>query len=210
MGLKPGHDDGEVQVGIYSSANPAPFAASGTPIPNASLTIHKNPHFRAVAKGRIVDGVLTTDPVDLSLYHTVGRPSEISLKGARLRLELLPDGSAKGLLAGYQDVDFLYEHQFDLGTPGSSDQIRMVVAGAAAAESGYDCPSINYALKRFADGYPDPKSGQCTAISSAFRIEAVPAFVVPPANDGDPATRTAEAASSDTGRGGHWLRKLGL
>lgn len=207
MGLKPGASDGDVTVGIYSSANPVPFAGSGTPIANASLTVHPNPRFRAVAHGRIADGILTTDPVDLSLYHTVGRPSEIALKGARLRLELQPDGRANGYLAGYQDVEFLFRHQFDLGAPEASDQTRLIVAGAAAAESGYDCPSVMYALKRLADGYPDKSSGQCTAISSAFRIEAVPAFVVPPANDGSGSVKTARA---DTGVIGRWLRKLGL
>jgi len=207
MGLKPGRSDGDVKVGIYSSANPAPFAASGTPIANASLTVHPNPHFRAVANGHIADGILTTDPVDLSLYHTVGRPSEIALKGARLRLELLPDGRAKGLLAGYQDVEFLYRHQFDLGSPEASDQTRLIVAGAAAAESNYDCPSVMYALKRLADGYPDKTSGQCTAISSVFRIEAVPVFVIPPSADESGSVKTAAA---ETGLVGRWLRKLGL
>src|SRR5262249_3018093 len=60
MGLKPGASAGEVTVGIYSSANPVPFAGGGTPIANASLTVHPNPRFRAVAHGRIADGVLTT------------------------------------------------------------------------------------------------------------------------------------------------------
>jgi len=207
MGLKPGASDGEVTVGIYSSANPVPFAGNGTPIANASLTVHPNPHFRAVAHGRIAGGVLTTDPVDLSLYHTVGRPSEIALKGARLRLELLPDGRAKGFLAGYQDVEFLFHHQFDLGAPEATEQVKFIVAGAAAAESGYDCVSVMSALKRLADGYPDKASGRCTAISSAFRIEAVPAFVIPPSDEG---ARPVKPAAADSGWVGRWLRKLGL
>jgi len=37
-----------------------------------------------------------------------------------------------------------------------------------------------YALKRNADGYPDPKTGRNTAISSAYRFTARPAFVVDP------------------------------
>src|SRR5258707_14540264 len=37
-----------------------------------------------------------------------------------------------------------------------------------------------YALKRNADGMPDPKTGRNTAISTAFRFTAKPAFVVDP------------------------------
>jgi len=37
-----------------------------------------------------------------------------------------------------------------------------------------------YALKRNADGIPDPKTGENTAISAAFRFTAKSAFVVDP------------------------------
>jgi hypothetical protein len=44
-----------------------------------------------------------------------------------------------------------------------------------------------------ADGYPDPKTGECTALSIAFNIEAIPAFVLH--QPGDTAkTKTAQAA----------------
>ena len=42
----------------------------------------------------------------------------------------------------------------------------------------HDVPGIWYALKRMADAYPDPKTGENTAISTAYRIDAVPAFIV--------------------------------
>ena len=42
--------------------------------------------------------------------------------------------------------------------------------------------AMYYALKRNADGIPDPKTGRNTAISSAFRFTAKPAFVVDPPN----------------------------
>ena len=50
-------------------------------------------------------------------------------------------------------------------------------------ESGhadFDCPALYEAVHKLADGYPDPKTGQCTAISSAYFIEAVAAFVIHP------------------------------
>jgi hypothetical protein len=33
---------------------------------------------------------------------------------------------------------------------------------------------------KLADGYPDPKTGECTMISSAFDITAYAAFIVHP------------------------------
>ena len=33
-------------------------------------------------------------------------------------------------------------------------------------------------MKRLADGHRDPKTGQCTSISTQYRIKAIPAFVV--------------------------------
>jgi len=42
-----------------------------------------------------------------------------------------------------------------------------------------DAPGIYHSLKRHADGNPDPETGEFTSISAAYRIDAVPAFVVP-------------------------------
>jgi hypothetical protein len=36
-----------------------------------------------------------------------------------------------------------------------------------------------HTLRKLADAYPDPKTGQNMNISTAYRIEAVPAFTVP-------------------------------
>src|SRR4029079_17913433 len=44
-----------------------------------------------------------------------------------------------------------------------------------------DAVGLYDALKRNADGMPDPKTGRNTGISMAYRIKAVPAHVVDPA-----------------------------
>ena len=44
-------------------------------------------------------------------------------------------------------------------------------------DSEVDIPGVYYALKRLADGMPDA-SGQNTAISAAYYLEAVPAYVL--------------------------------
>jgi hypothetical protein len=61
---------------------------------------------------------------------------------------------------------------------------------------GVDCPTFSQAVHRYADGYPDPATGKCTAISTAFDIEAVPAFIIHP----EEARKTAEAASPTQSR----------
>ncbi len=72
----------------------------------ASLTVTKDEKFRAVAHGKIVNGVLTTAPTDIALtYDFGGYPSYFHFKAARLRLELNPDGTAKAFFNQGMDLD---------------------------------------------------------------------------------------------------------
>ena len=43
---------------------------------------------------------------------------------------------------------------------------------------GHTCQGAYYAMKQLADGHRDPKTGQCSALSTQYRIKAIPAFVV--------------------------------
>jgi hypothetical protein len=56
--------------------------------------------------------------------------------------------------------------------------------------SSGNCPAMYAAFKQMADGDPDPKTGQCTTISSAYGVEAVPAFLIHPEGKG---AKTAQA-----------------
>ena len=79
---------------------------------------------------------------------------------------LNPDGTSEGVLGGYIPwlrVFYVY------GSSGYSSETMI----------GTDLPGAYYALRRHADAYPDPKTGQNTAISTAFRIVGVPAYAVP-------------------------------
>src|ERR1700722_17115651 len=89
------------------------------------------------------------------------------IKDMSLRLEIAADGrSATGMVAGYYDVD-----QFMYYVGG---------LGAAIPISYFSCPAMNVAAGKLADGYPDPKTGQCTMLSSAFKINAYAAFALHP------------------------------
>jgi hypothetical protein len=167
IGVKDAHNDDDIQVGIYNGADPMVVDATGHMLPYASLSMTDDKKFQTLIHGRIKDGVVTTDAGDITLHYDLGGSKKrYDLKAARLRLELSPDGTAKGLLAGYlplSDVDF----------SRTSKQ-------AGAEMVGYDCPSFTQAFQRYADAYPDPKTGQCTAISTAFEIQAIPVFIVHP------------------------------
>lgn len=175
-------NDDEVEVRIYSSRQATPYDATGLKgVPSFSLTALKpgdNPHNRA--KGRIKDGVLTTDPVELWVptKPAGGEDSFYEFRDARLRLELTADGGAKGLMAGYFDVEKAYT--MEMRSYGDTARRNSVYDGS--------CPAIYAAMKKLADGYPDAKTGQCTAISTAFKVEAVKAFVIHPAEQ-----KTAQA-----------------
>src|SRR3546814_4038088 len=56
--------------------------------------------------------------------------------------------------------------------------LRLHAANGAAFVLGYTCPGAYQALHRLADGDRDAKTGQCSSISTQYRIKAIPAFVV--------------------------------
>jgi hypothetical protein len=126
-----------------------------------------NPKAQATVKGRIVNGVLTTDPFELTYF--VGIETSY-VRGGRLRLELTPDGGAKGLLAGYYDV-----------RSWVSDPSGRSPAGQTSVK--YSCPAFNEGAWRLADGFPD-ETGKCTALSFAMNVIAKPAYVFPPEKSG--------------------------
>jgi hypothetical protein len=174
-------NDPDVQVGIYASPDRVSVDAAQHILPDSSLSVPEDPRYRAVAHGRIVDGVLTTDPTDVRLkYNSQGYvDTDYYIKGARLHLELAPDGTAKGMLGGYYDLETFYD--------GFIRQAQVVTSVLLS----YTCPGVYRALGEMADGYPDPKTGKCTALSTAFTLEAIPAFIIHP----DGKTKTAENAA---------------
>lgn len=167
-------DDPEVTV-IYANTPDRPMIdGKGNWLPGATFTISdKHPRNRNVLKGRIVDGVLTTEPADIVLTGTWGQGGARDIRGnrakwryqkGRLRLAFQADGSLRGLLGGYRPL-------FDV-------IISPAIGGAGAAlVAGIDCAAELKTLRKYADGMRDPRTGQCTAISGTQRISAVPAFV---------------------------------
>ena len=123
---------------------------------------------------RIRDGVLETEQADVRMplfsWGETNRGEALFQKG-RVRLVLNRNGTLSGLVGGYRD----WREVYGLDTFN-------VPSGGATRETYYHQNQIGmyYALKRNADGIPDPKTGENTAISAAFRFTAQPAFVVDP------------------------------
>jgi hypothetical protein len=166
-------NDNDVTVTFYKAMSQFPKDAVGNVLPYGSYRIDADnagtPRYKDKARGKIVNGVLTTDAADVKVpfYGTLDSYAEILFRDSHLRLEIAADGStAKGIIGGYYDLESFWS------------DLRNSEVNSSHAD--FDCPAMYEAIYRLADGYPDPKTGQCTAISSAYAIEAVAAFAIHP------------------------------
>ena len=120
-------------------------------------------------RGKIVDHVLTTEPISeflLPLTNT-GLPTVHHFRDFRLKLTLTPTG-AEGVTGGYVEIDSWMKQ---LTTNSSSHHLS---AAAAPASAMYKV------IRRLADAYPDPDTGQNTHISHAYKVEATQVFIIHP------------------------------
>jgi hypothetical protein len=167
-------NDPDVEVIYANTADRPVMDSKGNFLRNVSFTVNDTgARHRNVLHGHIRNGVLTTDPADIRLAQTWGQGGARDIRGnrsqyhyekGRLRLEFQPDGTLRGFVGGYRPI-------FDVIVSTS-------LGGAGSAlVAGIDCSAEFAALKKYADGMRDPKTGQCTAVSSAMRIGAIPAFV---------------------------------
>ncbi len=170
-----------VKVSFYRAVDPYTLDGGGNFTAFASYRIdvaNGKPRYATTVKGKIEKGVLTTESGDVNLpfYGNYTYINQL-IRDMRLELEIAPDGaSAKGMAAGYYGVDQLLFYITGMG-PIQSTGIS-------------DCPAIYVAAHQLADGYPDPKTGECTELSSAYNFKAVAAFVI------HPETETQTASNS--------------
>lgn len=178
-------NDDHVEVGFYANADPMSLSPAREALRFATYAMDQEPRFRAETSGRIVDGVLTSDPVDLR-FRTVVNSMHLErvLRDARVRATLSADGSLVGVLGGYAPVEALYDQQFGYrnarngaGEP-AAERLRTLSSNGAARVLGYTCTGVYQALHQLADGHRDPESGRFTSISLQYRFSAVNAFLV--------------------------------
>jgi hypothetical protein len=163
-------NDDDVQVTIYRGRDPILLDATGKKaIPGGSQRIDTRwgAKFITHLHGKIVNGVLITEPADLVYPWAVFYiPTDEYMHAARLKLKLSPT-TAEGLVAGYTDVESWYSQMM------RSYSTHHQSYGQSSA------PSIYKALRRSADAYPDPKTGANTAISSALLAQFTEVNIVP-------------------------------
>jgi hypothetical protein len=163
-------NDPDVTVTIYRGLDPLLTSADGKSfLPGSSQRIDQRWGKRYIRrlKGKITDGVLTTEPTDIVLPYadTFDCNPDQTFKAARLRLKLTPT-SAEGLLGAYLDIN---EWHRDLAINWATHH---------ASYGQMSVASITRALRHVADAYPDPATGKNTAVSSALELKFVQAYVL--------------------------------
>lgn len=168
-GIDDERNDKDVAVTIFYSPDPMRRdGSSKSVLPDFTFRVNDDPEFSqdfARFRGRIVDGVVITEPLG-KIYMHEGPATTWSLMDARMRLEFTPDGELRAVLGGYRDWrEYLAAAFFQ-----SSDYENTI---------GFNSPGMYNAVRRAADGLKDPETGEFTGISAAYEMEGIPAFIPP-------------------------------
>jgi len=152
--------DGDVTVTLDRLTQHPERDANGDIMSAASYIIDPAARSHNELRGRIEGGVLTIEPADIYLQSEMPFYPEIALTNAHMRMKLQPDGKLVGYWGGYFGV--LSFNYMMTSRPGH----------------GADAIGIYHAVKKMADADPDPITGQNRKISSTWRVEAVPAYLL--------------------------------
>lgn len=162
-------NDDAVKVTFYRGIGSFYLNSIGEPLPYASYQIdHENgvPRYGDVANGQIIDGKLVTKTTDVSLplFGNYQYNRQV-IRDMKVHMPLASENDkVSGMVYGYYGVDQLYSY------------VRGLLSSFPNRHK-YSCPGIYVAAHELADGHPDPDTGDCTTLSSAFKFEAVPAFI---------------------------------
>lgn len=164
-------NDPEVEVGIYANNDPIQLNPTrDRAVPNATYAPDQDPRYRSVTRGRIVNGVLTTEPVDVVFqFGGGGQARDRVINRAVIEARFLSNGEIEGVLGGWWPVEQLYQFQYAFG--GSP------FAFAVGSAIGRTCHGAYHAMYEMADGDYDPETGRCTSLSTQYVFRGVPAFI---------------------------------
>jgi hypothetical protein len=158
-------NDDNVTIVIDKAIDVIERDANGNTMRNMTFRVDPSSRSRSVAHGKIVNGMLKTDPFTMHFVADPGVMPELHLDKAQMRVTFREDGSIKSYLGGYYDwVAYYWSH----------------AQGGWTTEhaSGVDMAGLYYGLKKFADFDPDPKTGEFRAISGTWMLDAVPAYII--------------------------------
>lgn len=162
-------NDDSVTVQIFSTQDSPLVGTDQEVLPNSTLAVHPDSTYHStIATGTIKDGVLEAGPFDVSLKFFIQIvDSTMQLTDTRIRLEL-GEGTASGILSANWSVTQIHDI---IGKP-TSDNGPSPDIGAA----GFNYTEFLEAMETPDAGY-DQESGTCTAFTTIFRLDAVPAFL---------------------------------
>jgi hypothetical protein len=171
-GIDDERSDDEVAVTVFYSTDVLKQSPGKLVLADYTFRVTDSPEFAqdfVRLRGRIKDGVVTTDVGEqLHVHEMFG--IETTFFQPRLRFEMRPDGTIKGHIGGYLD----WRQRLIWQIYRSSDYENTI---------GFQIPAIYNAMKRAADGLPDPVTGEFNGISAAFEIEGISAFIPPGQRD---------------------------
>lgn len=154
--------DGEVTVTLDRATRHPRRDALGKVLAGATYVIEPDSRSHNVLQGRIRDGVLSIEPQEIYLEAEMPYYPEIALKNTHMRMTLGDDGTLSGIWGGIQDWR------------------RWIYMFTARPANNADTLGIFHAVKKMADFDPDPQTGENRAISTAYRMQAVPAYLALP------------------------------
>jgi hypothetical protein len=163
------NEDGPVTITFDRAMEHLIFGPTGAVVPDMTYRADQDPRSHHLFDGQIEGGVLSiTKSGELRMILDTLSFPEFALSNTHLRMAITAE-SLNGIVGGYQPV---WDYYFGIANGGLAYE-NMIINDAAG---------IYYLLRQNADGNPDPETGEYASISSAYRIDAVPAFVVPPEN----------------------------
>lgn len=169
-------NDDDVTVTFYRGVGAFSLDGANEVLPFATYDIDMadgEPRYGDSVTGRIENGILITNPADVHIPH-YGNYQYLRqlIRDMRLEMDITPDsGKTEGMVYGYYGVDQIYSY------------VRGMLTSFANRHK-FSCPAIFRAAHELADGHPDPESGDCTTLSSAFKFKAARAFInTPPSRD---------------------------
>lgn len=162
-------NDANATLSFFESKDRVIKDANGQVARDASFAIDPGVRNQSTLKVRIRNGVVeTASPQEIRLRDEAWNrrmTDQIQLAQGQLQFTMGEDGGLEGYVGGYREWKMLYKRQAVNGRDTEMLQ-------------GIDLPSFYYALERHADADPDPQTGRNRRISVAYRLRAVPAFVL--------------------------------
>ena len=153
--------DGPATVSFYRAREHFERDANSKVLPDLTFRIDPDPRSHVTYAAQIKDGVLTTTQHH-PLRAVFGEQvllTDLNIRNTHVRIKFKDDGGLNVVVGGYQPWKEALSDGF---------------FSAMAA----DWVGIYYNIRKSADASPDPKTGINQDISVAYRVDAVPAFLV--------------------------------